>query len=49
MHMTDTSYLYEYFANKSSDDKTKKHKKEKKSDAAKDKKEPECTEGGKHV
>ncbi|MGE5494827.1 MAG: hypothetical protein ACM3S4_05955 [Burkholderiales bacterium] len=47
--MTDTSYLYEYFANKSPDDKTKKHKKEKKGDAAQDKRETKCAEGSKHA
>ncbi len=47
--MTDTSYLYEYFANRSPDDKTKEHEKEKAGEAAQDKRKPKRTEDSKHV
>jgi regulator of sirC expression with transglutaminase-like and TPR domain len=48
-HMTDTSYLYEYFVQKSPDDKTKIAIKEKRGEVKQDKEKTKSTEEKKHV
>jgi hypothetical protein len=47
--MTDTSYLYEYFARKSSDDKTTPVIKEKRGETKQDKEKIKHAEDKKHV
>jgi hypothetical protein len=47
--MTDNSYLYEYFAQKSPDDKTKISEKEKRGEVKQDKDKIKTVEDKKHV
>lgn len=47
--MTDTSYLYEYFAEKSPDGKQKRVEKEKRGEVKQEKTEIKRTEDKKHV
>lgn len=47
--MTDTSYLYKYFAEKSSENNTKESAEEKRGDIKQDKRNKEHTEDKKHV
>jgi hypothetical protein len=47
--MTDTNYLYEYFAVKSADDKTKAIEKEKRGEVKQNKQKSKHAEDKKHV